>query len=135
GSSDARIRLPLRGRWVGILAAWGRLVLALVAVLASVLTPQGIRSVFNLLRSLEPLVIIVLYAILLIASVIVEFVFNLVLFIIQRLINPNDQAQPFQLPTRPAFDVTQAPPDLSGLAAYWDPVRGVCAIALFLGVL
>jgi hypothetical protein len=99
------------------------------------LTPQGIRAAFNLLRPLEPLVIIVLYATLLIASVIVEFLFNLIVFIIQRFVNPNDQSQPFQLPTRPAFDVTQTPPDLRGLAAYWDPIRGVCAVALFLGVL
>ena len=119
GRSESSISLPLRGPWLSILAGSVLLVLGLAAVLASMLTPQGIRAVFNLLRPLEPLVIIVLYAILLIASVIVEFLFNLVVFFIQRFINPNAQAQPFQLPTRPAFDVTQAPPDLSGLAAYW----------------
>jgi hypothetical protein len=135
GRAESSVSLPLRGPWLGILAGSVLLVLGLAAVLAALLTPKGIRAFFDLLRPIEPLVILVLYVILLIASVIVEFIFNLIVFVIQRLINPNLSAQPFQLPARPAFDVSQAPPDLSGLAAYWDPARGLCAIGLFAGVL
>jgi hypothetical protein len=135
GRSEANVALPLKGPWLGILTGTVVLVLGLGALLALLLTPQGIRFFFDLLRPLEPLVVVILYALLLLISFVVELVFNLVAGLLQRLINPNAGPQPLILLQRPPPGILQQPNELNALAAFFDPLRIVCALTLLGGVL
>lgn len=135
GRSEANVALPLKGPWLAILSGSVLLVLGLAALLALVLTPQGIRAILDLFRPLEPLVVLVLYAILIAVSFIVELLYNILASILQRIINPNAPAQPFILLPRPPPTVLQQPDQLNALAAFFDPLRIVCAVVLVGGIL
>jgi hypothetical protein len=135
GRSEANVALPLNGPWLGILAGSVLGVLGLGALLALVLTPQGIRFFFDLLRPLEPLFVVMLYALLILISFIVELVFNFVAAILQHFINPNAAPQPLILLQRPPPEILQQPDQLNALAAFFDPLRIVCALVLLGGVL
>jgi Domain of unknown function (DUF4129) len=135
GRSEANVALPLKGPWLGILTGSVLLVLGMAALLALVLTPQGIRAILDLFRPLEPLVVVVLYAILIVVSFLVEIIYNLLAAILQRLINPNAPPQPLILLPRPPPAILQQPDQLNALAAYFDPLRIICAVVLVGGIL
>ncbi|MEP7200302.1 MAG: DUF4129 domain-containing protein [Chloroflexota bacterium] len=135
GRSESAVSLPLKGPWLGILVGSVMLVLGLAALLALVLTPQGVRAIFDLFRPLEPLVVIILYVLLLLISYVIEFIYALITFFIQRFINPNMQLPPLALPQRPPLDTAQHPDDFAALAMFWDPLRTICAVVLVGGVL
>ncbi len=135
GRTDSHISLPLKGPWLAILAGSALLVIALGALLSLFLTPQGVRALFDVLRPLEPLAVVVLYAVLILVSYIVELLYNFVFAIMQRLMNGNGAVSPLQLPPRAPLPDQQEPPDLSTLMLYFDPIRMVCAVTLFALVL
>jgi hypothetical protein len=135
GRNDAHVSLPLKGPWLGILAGTALLVLTLGALLARALTPQGVRALLELLRPLEPLLVVILYAVLILVSFLVELVYNIIFALMQSLTNGRINQTPLQLPQRPPLTVPEEQPDLSGLMLYFDPLRMACAVTLLVLVL
>jgi hypothetical protein len=135
GRSDSHVSLPLKGPWLGILGGTALFVLAVGALLARALTPQGVRAFFDLLRPLEPLAVVILYAVLILVSYIVELVYNIIFVLMERLTAGRLNQTPLQLPQRPPLTIPEEQPDLSALMLYFDPIRMACAVALFALVL
>lgn len=135
GRSQSNVSLPLKGSWLVVLAGSALLVLALGILLASLLTPQGVRALFDLLKPIEPLLVLLLYLVLLVISFFVELVYNVVLWLLQRFGMSNAGRPPVPTPPRPPILTPQEATDFSAFAAYWDPIRVACAVLLFAGVL
>lgn len=135
GRTDSQISLPLRGPWLGILAGSALAVLALGALLSLVLSPQGLGAIARLLSPLAPVIFVILYALLLVAALIVEALFGLISLIITRLGGSAGALDSFRLAPPPPFEVVQQSNDLTALAPYLDPLRTICAAGLFVGML
>ena len=135
GRNDSHVSLPLKGPWLGILTGTALMVLALGALLARALTPQGLRALLELFRPLEPLAVVLLYVVLVLVSYLVELVYNVIFALMQRFTRGNLNPPPLQLPERPPLNITQDQPDLSALMLYFDPIRMACAVTLFALVL
>ncbi|MBI1800189.1 MAG: DUF4129 domain-containing protein [Chloroflexi bacterium] len=130
------VSLPLKGPWLGILAGSALLVLGVGLALAALLTPQSVRAMFNLLQPLEPILTVLLYLVLVVMSVIVEMIYNLISYLLVTFGSRKQNLPPLQLAPPPPFLQDQDANQFSDLlAAYWDPIRIVCAVMLFVGVL
>jgi len=135
GRTDSQVSLPLRGPWLAILAGSALAVLALGALLAAALSPQGVAVLGQALSPLRPLLVLALYLFLFIAGVIVEALVAVVTFVFSGLHRGGNPFEGFRPPPAiPLEQMTQSN-DLSALAQVLDPLRTVCAVGLFLGML
>ncbi len=134
-AGQPNVSLPLKGPWLAILAGSALLVLGLGVLVASMLTPQGVRALFDLLRPLEPLIVVILYVILLMTSYLVEMIYNILYALMRNFINLNPNNPLLQLPQRPPPELIGSANGFDALAPYWDPIRMLCAVLLFASVL